>query len=116
MHEFSIATSLLSIIAGEAARFQGASVKTVNLRIGTLSGVVPEALEFAFHALSPGTVAEGAHLVIEKVALRIACNACGIESIPTEPFMVCPRCGSGDVDIRSGRELEIESMEIEDGR
>jgi len=115
MHEFSIATSLLSIITDEAARFQGAPVTTVNLRIGTLTAVVPEALEFAFQALSRGTVAEGANLVIERVALRVACNACGMESIPTDPFIICSHCGSGDVDIRSGRELEIESMEIEDG-
>jgi hydrogenase nickel incorporation protein HypA/HybF len=115
MHEFSIATSLLSIIAEETVQFQGATVKTVTLKIGTLSGVVPEALEFAFQVLSEGTVAEGAQLVIERVALRIACNACGRASMPTDPFIICPHCGSGDVDITAGRELEIESMEIEDG-
>ena len=115
MHEFSIATSLLSIITEEAVQFQGAKVKTVTLKIGTLSGVVPEALEFAFQVLGEGTVAEGARLVIERVELRIECNACGAASMPTDPFIVCPHCGSGDVEIRSGRELDIVSMEIEDG-
>jgi hydrogenase nickel incorporation protein HypA/HybF len=115
MHEFSIATSLLEIISQEALAYQGAKVKAVTLKIGTLSGVVPEALEFAFQVLSEDTVAEGARLVIERVALRIACNACGTTSMPTDPFIVCPLCGSGEVEIRAGRELEIESMEIEDG-
>ncbi len=115
MHEFSIATSLLSIINEETVQFQGARVKTVTLKIGTLSGVVPEALEFAFQVLSEGTVAEGATLVIERVALCIECNACGTTSTPTDPFIICPHCGSGEVEIRQGRELEIESMEIEDG-
>lgn len=115
MHEFSIATSLLSIIAEEAVQFQGARVKTVTLKIGTLSGVVPEALEFAFQVLSEDTVAEGARLVIERVALRIECNDCGTASMPTDPYIICPCCGSGEVEIKAGRELEIESMEVEDG-
>ena len=115
MHEFSIATSLLSIIDEEAVKFQGAQVKTVTLKVGTLSGIVPEALDFAFQVLSEGTVAEGARLMIERVPLRIECNACGTTSTPTDPFLICPHCGSGEVEIREGRELEIESMEIEDG-
>lgn len=115
MHEFSIATSLLEIISQEARAHQGARVTAVTLRIGTLSGVVPEALEFAFQVLSEGTVAEGARLVIERVALRIACNACGTASMPADPFIICPLCGSVDVEIKAGRELDIESMEIEVG-
>jgi hydrogenase nickel incorporation protein HypA/HybF len=115
MHEFSIAASLLEIITEEACAHGGSKVKAVSLRIGTLSGVVPEALEFAFQALSEGTVAEGARLVIERAALRIVCNACGTVSMPADPFIICPLCGSADVEIKEGRELNIESMEIEDG-
>jgi len=115
MHEFSIATSLLEIISQEACAYQGARVKAVTLKIGTLSGVVPEALEFAFQVLSEGTIAEGARLVIERIALRIVCNACGTASMPADFFIICPHCGSGDVEIKEGRELDIESMEIEDG-
>jgi hydrogenase nickel incorporation protein HypA/HybF len=115
MHEFSIAASLLEIISQEAAAYPGAKVKTVTLKIGSLSGVLPEALEFAFQALSQGTVAEGVQLVIERTALCIVCNSCGTASMPADPFIICPLCGSADVEIRAGRELDIESMEIEDG-
>ncbi|MBW1691781.1 MAG: hydrogenase maturation nickel metallochaperone HypA, partial [Deltaproteobacteria bacterium] len=97
MHEFSIATSLLEIISQEALAYQGAKVKAVRLKVGTLSGVVPEALEFAFQVLSEGTVAEGSRLVIERVALCIACNACGTECTPADPFILCSHCGSRDV-------------------
>jgi len=115
MHEFSIAESLLEIISQEARAYRGAKVKAVTLRIGTLSGVVPEALEFAFQVLSEDTLAEGARLVIERTALRIVCNTCGTESMPDDPFIICPVCGSADVEIKEGRELDIESMEIDDG-
>ncbi|MFW6114960.1 MAG: hydrogenase maturation nickel metallochaperone HypA [Thermodesulfobacteriota bacterium] len=115
MHEFSIAASLLEIISQEASTYGDSKVTGVTLKIGTLSGVVFESLEFAFQAVSQGTVAEGANLVIERVALRIACRACGTTSMPADPFIICPHCGSGDVEIIAGRELQIESMEIDDG-
>jgi hydrogenase nickel incorporation protein HypA/HybF len=114
MHEFSIATSLLQIITEEARPFKGARVRTVRLRIGTLSGILPDALRFAFEIITEGTVAEGAALVIEEVPMIVSCRACGKVSAPDDPFILCPGCGSGDADIKGGRELEIESMEIED--
>lgn len=114
MHEMAIAQSLLEIIEGEMASWPSSRLKEVKLRIGVLSGVVPEALEFAFQVASQGTVAEGALLRIERVPFRVRCESCKGTFEEDLPFMVCPRCG-GEVEILSGRELEIESMEIEDG-
>ena len=115
MHEFGIAQSLLEIVEQQALPYRGAKVIKVQLRIGKLSGVLPDALRFAFEALSTGGVAEGAFLVIEEVPLRIRCDQCGKVSIVDDPFMICPYCGLTDVEMIEGRELEIRSMEIEDG-
>jgi len=112
VHELSIAQSLLDIIAQQAQIYGAKRVTKVNLRIGALSGVVKEALCFAFEVLSKGHVAEGATLEIEEVPVRIRCERCGVfEGIP---FLVCPDCGE-IAELLSGRELEIYSMEIEDG-
>lgn len=113
MHELSIAQSLLEILEQEAKARGAAKVTRVKLRIGALSGVVREALEFAFEVASGGTVAEGASLEIEEVPVRIRCPRCGVLE-QEGPFLVCPRCGEVGV-LLSGRELEIDSMEIEDG-
>ena len=73
MHELSIMQSALSLALDQARHAGARRVHTIRLRIGALSGVVPDALEFAFEALAPGTAAEGAKLAIEAVPARFWC-------------------------------------------
>jgi hydrogenase nickel incorporation protein HypA/HybF len=116
MHELAVAQGLLDIVEQEARPYGGARVIRVQIRIGKLSTVVPDALRFAFEAVTRGGIAEGASLEIEEVPLAIRCHVCEKDFIVEEdPFMICPQCGAADVEMISGRELEIRSMEIEDG-
>ena len=69
MHELSIMQSALSLALDQARQAGASRVHTIRLRIGALSGVVPDALEFAFEALVPGTLAEGAKLAVEGTLL-----------------------------------------------
>jgi hydrogenase nickel incorporation protein HypA/HybF len=115
MHEFGIAQSLLEIVEQEALSYEGAKVTLVRLQIGRLSGVMPDALRFAFEALRTGGVAEGSSLEIEEIPLSIKCHQCGKISVLEDPFLICPYCESVDIEILSGRELQIQNMEIEDG-
>jgi len=113
MHEFSIMDSALQV-ALEQARHEGArKVHAIRLRIGTLSGVVPEALRFAFEALSPGTLAEGARMEIEDVPARFWCGPCRKEFASDNLCSECPKCHTPSGEIRAGREMEVASMEIE---
>ena len=115
MHESGIALSILEIIEQEVLPYKGSKVINVKLRIGKLSGVMPDALRFAFEALSIGGIAEGASLEIEEVPLTIRCNKCKKVSVSDVPFMICPHCEGVEVEMIGGRELEIKEMEIEDG-
>ena len=113
MHELSIMQSALDL-ALEQARLAGASrVHAIRLRVGTLSGVVPDALEFAFEALAPGTPAEGAALDIENVPARFWCGRCSCEFQADDLWAECPDCHQASGEIRAGRELELASMEID---
>ena len=77
----------------EKARQAGASrVHAIRLRIGALSGVVPDALQFAFEALADGTPAQGARLLIEDVPARFWCATCSQEFAATRMFAECPDC------------------------
>ena len=115
MHESGIALSLLEIIEQEVLPYKGSKVINVKLRIGKLSGVMPDALRFAFEALSTGGLADGASLEIEEVPLTIRCNKCRKVSVSDAPFMICPHCEGVEVEMIGGRELEIKEMEIDDG-
>jgi len=115
MHELSIACNLVEIVE-EAARAAGAArVTRVQLRLGDLAGVVEEALRFSFPVAAQGTLAEGAELAIERVPVRVVCRQCLTEQTLTPPFVFrCSACGALDVQFLQGRELQVESIEIEE--
>ena len=115
MHELAIAQSLLDIVEDEARAHNGVRVTKIRLRIGKLSSVVPDALRGAFEMLTRGGIAEDASLEIEEVPVSIRCHQCAEAFSTEEPFLVCPSCEGSDVELVAGRELELQSMEIEDG-
>ena len=113
MHELSIAENILSIVEDYARRNDISKVLTVKLRIGEMSGVVPDALTFCFEICAKGTIAEGASLEIEKVPLSARCRACNATFNVEGYCFLCPDCGSTEVEIISGRELQVTEMEVE---
>ncbi len=67
-------------MALEAAQRQNARrILRMRLRVGDLSGVVIEALQFALETVVEGTPAEGARIDIERVTPACICSACGCE-------------------------------------
>ena len=111
MHELSIMSNLLDTAVATA---QGAPVRLLRVRVGPLSGVVIEALRFAFEALSPGTPAEGGQLDIEETAPVFHCPHCGSDYTTPVGFYECPSCGSTEGELRGGNELELVSIEVPD--
>lgn len=113
MHELSIMQSALNLALEQARKARASRVHVIRLRIGALSGVVPEALTFAFEALVPGTLAEGAQLAIEPVPARFWCAACTREFQADDLFAECPDCHAPSGELRAGREMELASLEID---
>ena len=113
MHEAGIMESALAIVSREAASHGASRVERVTLRVGAISGAEPESLRFAFEALSPGTVAEGAELVIEHVPARAHCAGCDTDFTIESGFLFeCPVCRAFSGDVRSGRELDLARLEF----
>lgn len=114
MHELSIARSLIEI-ASEAARKDGRAVEAVHIKVGALSGVVPEALTFAYEIATEDTILAGSKLMIQHVPVRIFCHTCNCEvDLPGIQSFACPTCGQRSSDLVSGRELDIISLEVKD--
>ena len=111
MHELSIAQSVLAIVCRHAA---GRRVTRVQLKVGHLRQVVPDALAFSFELVAQGTTVEGAQLEIEPVSALGACRNCGAQSrLETFPLQ-CQACGGFDLQIVAGEELVVESLEWEE--
>ncbi len=81
------------------------------MRIGRLTAVVPESLRYHFDLLTPGTLLNGATLVIEEIPVRGRCADCAATFEINSLSFTCPRCGSGFVELTSGRELQVVSLE-----
>jgi hydrogenase nickel incorporation protein HypA/HybF len=109
MHELSIAQEMVEICLQNA---DGQPINSVTLLIGSLSGVVPEALEFCFEACTRETLLEGAELRIEQVPATGRCSGCLLEFALDDYFSPCPSCGSYQVTLLSGDEMRVKEMEV----
>jgi hydrogenase nickel incorporation protein HypA/HybF len=114
MHELSIAEGVFDIVRQYVPPDEARGVRSVRMKIGALAGVVPDSLEFCFHAIIQGTSLEGAALDIERIPLVLDCRACGLRSNGELSMFVCPSCGSGNVAVASGLELQVTEIELED--
>ena len=114
MHELSIATAVIDEVAKHVAAAGGGRVLSITLRIGRLSCVQAGSLRFCFDLASADTKLSGARLEIIDVPARIWCPACAAEQeLPGVQSLACPVCGRLSGDIRAGRELDLESIELE---
>jgi len=112
MHEFSIMQAALET-AGEKTRAAGATqIHRLTLRVGALSGVVPEALRFAFEALKDKSPAATAEMEIVAVPAVGWCAGCAAEFAVAEMNYECPRCHRPSGELRRGKEMELASLEI----
>jgi hydrogenase nickel incorporation protein HypA/HybF len=108
MHELAITES---IVAAVTEKMPDVPVRRVQVLVGRLSGVVPEALSFCFELATEGTTLQGAELEIVSSAGRGRCRECTAEFDTDELIVACP-CGSVNVEVLGGRELLIREVEV----
>jgi len=115
MHELSIVESIVEAVTETAAAYPGAQVTAVKLRVGVLAAVVEDSLQFCWGLATEGTPLAGAALLVNSVPVAIHCSGCGrdAELAGVQSFR-CPQCGEPAAELLQGRELEIESIEIEE--
>jgi hydrogenase nickel incorporation protein HypA/HybF len=108
MHELSITQGLVDAVLDRTGE---RTVTAVNLRVGTLSGVLPDAMRFCFDVVSAGTPLAGARLWIDEPRGLARCRTCQGEFELPDLILLCP-CGSADVESLGGRELMLMSVEV----
>jgi len=113
MHELSIVSNLFEILEEKAREQKAKKIIHVKLKVGQLSGVVPEFLESAFDIYKKKTIADEATLEIEKVALKLQCKECKKEFSVEDIIFICPDCGSTRIKTLEGTELLLEKIGME---
>jgi hydrogenase nickel incorporation protein HypA/HybF len=114
VHELSIAVSLVEMACEKAKGLGDVRVEALHLRLGALSGVVRDALEFSFDVAAEGTEIAGARLLITEVPLTVLCPTCAAERELAGFPLVCPTCDTPTPQIVAGRDLELTALEVID--
>ncbi len=114
MHELSIAQNIVEIVQQYVPDATLADVRSVRVRVGGLSGIVPESLEFSFSAIVAGTPLGSARLDIERVPAVCRCTDCRVEFEVADFVFVCPGCGGMHTQLISGSDLQVVDIELEE--
>ena len=114
MHEMGITRGIIDASVEAAEKAGAVRIVRIDVSVGELTEIVETALQFAFDALAPGTLAEGAELNVTMIPPRSHCDDCGIDFDHDRFQMLCPECGSFLVTPLAGRELQIDTIETED--
>jgi hydrogenase nickel incorporation protein HypA/HybF len=113
MHEVSIALNVLDIITGQCKKEGYTQIDAVRIKIGRASGIMPDALAFAFDAIKGESIAKDAILEIEQVPVTGSCHECkAVFTVEEEYILACPSCNGSSFLITAGRELDIIDMEV----
>ncbi|NBD37930.1 MAG: hydrogenase maturation nickel metallochaperone HypA [Verrucomicrobia bacterium] len=112
MHEFGLMQEVVRMAVEKAEEAGATRIHCIRLRIGRISGVVPEAMRFAHEVLIEDTLAAGSTLEIEEGPVRCWCAQCKATFKPEKTVFRCPVCGTISSDVRDGREMQIVNMEI----
>lgn len=115
MHELSIVEALIEQVEVEVDRAAARGrIARLKLSIGRLSGVNPDAVRFAFELLTPGTRLAHATLEIDEPRAVCHCAACGAETEIEGLSLSCPACQAGDITIDGGREMLLETIDVDE--
>jgi hydrogenase nickel incorporation protein HypA/HybF len=113
VHEVGIMQSVLDIAETQARQNGAVRILEVRMRVGRMTGVVPEALDHAFTVLREGTMAAAAVLAVDYVPGVFWCATCAAEFESDDLVGGCPACKAPSFELRRGRELAVESLEVE---
>ena len=108
MHELAITQSVVDMVLDRTADRR---VSAVRLQVGRLSGVVPDAMRFCYELVTAGTSLAGSTVEIAQVPGRAHCRSCGEDIDLPDLILLCP-CGSAEVELVAGKELQVLSVEL----
>jgi len=115
MHEMGIMSGVLETCETVARDAGMTRITHIALTIGELTDIQDFALEFAFEALSPQTMARDATLQMTFISPQSRCRSCDKVYGHNRFTMLCPECGSFEIELLRGKELQIDTIDADEG-
>ena len=113
MHELSITESIMNIALTHAQKAEAKKITDVYVVMGQLSSLVDDSVQFYWDIITENTICEGAILHFERIPAKLICIDCNNSYTLSGPLTPCPECGSSRVQVISGEEFWLNSIEIE---
>jgi hydrogenase nickel incorporation protein HypA/HybF len=112
MHETALALSLMKLVEEVARQERAVRVRAIEVELGALSCVEPEAFAQAVEAAALGHLAEGAKLVLDRPPGQARCMACGADVTLKARGEPCPHCGSHRLLVTAGEDMRLKAVEV----
>ena len=114
MHELSITQNILEIALRHGEQAQASKITDLYLVIGQLSSVVDDSVQFYWDMITEGSLAEGSNLHFKRIPALLECKDCNQPySLEGNQLDGCPACEGVNIKVISGKEFQLESIEIE---
>ena len=113
MHELSVSENILEIAIRHAERAEAKKIVDLFLVIGDLSSIIDDSVQFYWDIITKNTIAEESSLHFRRIKTVLKCKNCKQEYQPNDKDLACPSCGSVQINIVSGNEFYLESINVE---
>ena len=113
MHELAVTEQILKLALHHAEEANARRVIDLHLKIGALSTIIDDSVQFYWDMISQGSLCEGATLHFQRIPVRFLCHDCQQEYALENQLTACPNCDSIHVQIVSGQEFQLTSIDIE---
>jgi len=134
VHEWALAEAIIKYVEAISKEHKAKKVAKLVLRLGVLQSIDKDILKFSLYELAKlkGIVID--ELVFEDEEVSLRCRSCGyrwpfnintlsedvreaLHFIPEviHSYIKCPRCGSRDFEVVSGRGVTIKEVVLSGG-
>lgn len=114
MHELAVTQSILDLAVQYGQKAGAARVTDLYVVIGQLSSIVDDSVQFYWDIVTKGTICEDSTLHFERIPASLQCQDCSHQYVLEGELIPCPKCGSNQVKILTGKEFRLDSIEVDE--
>ena len=116
MHEGNFTGQIVQAIMFELKKYPDHKPKRIKVKVGEMLHLDRESIKMHYLVLTKGTALEGAEIDLEEIPVNVYCWQCNRMGCVKDHHMpICSNCSSTDVEVMSGNEILVDSIDLETG-